>query len=74
MGVGLRLYLLIRGGVVAVSGELLDALSHAGVVLLVLEYFLHEIGDSRCEGVIVIFPIAVHDDIAIFDGGLVAVE
>lgn len=74
MGVGLRLYLLIRGGVVAVSRELLDALSHASMVLLVLEYFLHEIGDSRCKGIIVILPITIHDDTAMLDGGLVAVE
>lgn len=44
------------------------------MVLLVLEYFLHEIGYSWCKGVIVIFPITIDDYVAMLDGGLVTVK
>lgn len=44
------------------------------MILLIFEYFLHEIGDSRCKSIIVIFPITIHDYIAMLNGGLITVK
>lgn len=73
MSVGLGLQFLswrVRGG----CGKSSDAVSESRVVFFIDEGFLHEICYAWGEGFVVVFTVAVDDDLTMLDGGFVAIE
>lgn len=53
---------------------LLEAISDAVVVLLILEQFIDKVLDGWGKGLVVVLAIAVNDGVLVLEGGLVAVE
>ncbi len=74
MSIGLCFDLLIWGGVITVSGKLFYAFSDTIMVLLIVEHLFQKIRDSWSKSIIVVFTIAVNNDVAMLNGRLVTVE
>jgi hypothetical protein len=72
--IGLGLDFLYGGWLVDVVRILFDALSDATMIFLIFKNLIHEIVDSRCKGVIIIFTVSVDDVVAVLNCGLIAVK